>query len=459
MEAMRFDDRHDAGRRLAAELVDFAAEQPVVVALPRGGVPVAAEVARVLAAPLEILAVRKLGAPGNPELGVGAVAEDGIGVLDPRSAEMSGMTQAMLDETLARESSELRRRVERYRDGRAAISVKGRTVIVVDDGLATGLTDLAAVRALRKLGARRIVVAVPVGAAPAVSMLEQEADRVICLTSPEPLLGVGAWYRDFAPTSDEEVVALLSQAAERADAQTPSIAAGSEAVPLRTEDEARNETLTFDLGGVRLTGNLTLPPTAFGLVLFAHGSGSSRMSPRNRAVAQALNDAGLATLLFDLLDDREALDRNLVFDVELLARRLQEVTRWAASEAAVSALPIGYFGASTGAAAALIAAAATPDAVAAVVCRGGRPDLAGHRLADVRAPTLLIVGGNDPEVLDLNRQAAARLLCPHEVVVVDAAGHLFEERGALERVAELAIDWFKRQLAQPVQALSRAGEQ
>jgi len=320
--------------------------------------------------------------------------------------------------------------------------VKGRTVIVVDDGLATGLTDLAAVRALRKLGARRIVVAVPVGAAPAVSMLEQEADRVICLTSPEPLLGVGAWYRDFAPTSDEEVVALLSQAAERADAQTPSIAAGSEAVPLRTEDEARNETLTFDLGGVRLTGNLTLPPTAFGLVLFAHGSGSSRMSPRNRAVAQALNDAGLATLLF-----------------ELLARRLQEVTRWAASEAAVSALPIGYFGASTGAAAALIAAAATPDAVAAVVCRGGRPDLAGHRLADVRAPTLLIVGGNDPEVLDLNRQAAARLLCPHEVVVVDAAGHLFEERGALERVAELAIDWFKRQLAQPVQALSRAGEQ
>jgi putative phosphoribosyl transferase len=211
---MQFLDRRDAGARLAARLrdlseEDFVAERPVIVALPRGGVPIAREVARALAAPLDILAVRKLGAPGNPELAVGAVTEDGTGVLDPRSAGMLGMTDATLDETLALESAELRRRVERYRDGRPAIAVRGRTAIVVDDGLATGLTDLAAVRALRKRGARRIIVAVPVGSGESVAMLEKEADRVVCLVIPERLFGVGMWYRDFAPVPDEQVVALL----------------------------------------------------------------------------------------------------------------------------------------------------------------------------------------------------------------------------------------------------------
>jgi putative phosphoribosyl transferase len=209
---MQFLDRHDAGRQLAAELAPLANERPVIVALPRGGVPIGVEVARALGAPLDILAVRKLGAPGNPELGVGAVAEDGTGVLDPQSADMLGMTEAMLDATLARESRELRRRVERYRDGRPSIPVKGRTVVIVDDGLATGLTDLAAVRVLRKRGARRIVVAVPVGSSEAVSMLAREADRVICLEVPRRLFGVGMWYRDFSPVSDEQVEALLAEA-------------------------------------------------------------------------------------------------------------------------------------------------------------------------------------------------------------------------------------------------------
>jgi predicted phosphoribosyltransferase len=209
---MLFLDRRDAGHRLAGELMEFADDRPVIVALPRGGVPVGVEVARALGAPLDILMVRKLGAPGNPELGVGAVAEDGTGVLDPRSADMSGMTKTMLDATLARESLELRRRVERYRDGRPSIPVKGRTVVIVDDGLATGLTDLAAVRVLRKRGARRIVVAVPVGSSEAVSMLAREADRVICLEVPRRLFGVGMWYRDFSPVSDEQVEALLAEA-------------------------------------------------------------------------------------------------------------------------------------------------------------------------------------------------------------------------------------------------------
>jgi dienelactone hydrolase len=170
------------------------------------------------------------------------------------------------------------------------------------------------------------------------------------------------------------------------------------------------------------------------------------MSPRNRAVAHALNDAGLATLLFDLLDEQEALGRELVFDIPLLAGRLELLTRWVGSQPRLRSLPIGYFGASTGAAAALRAAAEVGDAVAAVVSRGGRPDLAGDRLSSVAAPTLLIVGGRDPEVLELNRHAAAQLRCPHDLVIVEGAGHLFEEPGTLERVAELAVGWFRRHL-------------
>jgi putative phosphoribosyl transferase len=209
---MRFRDRRDAGGRLAAELVDLAQEQPVVVALPRGGVPVAAEVARALGAPLEIFGVLKVGAPGNPELAVGAIAEDGSGVLDPRSAGRLGMTQTMLDETLERDAKELRRRVERYRGGRAPVAVGGRTMIVVDDGLATGLTVLAAVRALRRRDPARIVVAVPVGSDESVSMLAEEVDRVVCLMTPEPLLGVGRWYWNFAPVSDDQVIEALTVA-------------------------------------------------------------------------------------------------------------------------------------------------------------------------------------------------------------------------------------------------------
>lgn len=221
---MKFLDRHDAGRRLAAALEPMRDQQPVIVALPRGGVPVAFEVARALDAPLDILAVRKLGAPGNPELGVGAVAEDETGVLDPHSAGMLGMTQAMLNRTLAVESQELRRRVERYRNGRSPLPVTGRTAIIVDDGLATGLTDLAAVRALRKRGASHIVVAVPVGSSDAVSMLAEEADRVVCLEVPPRLYGVGMWYDDFTPVSDEEVMALL--ASTTTDQTAPATAAG-----------------------------------------------------------------------------------------------------------------------------------------------------------------------------------------------------------------------------------------
>jgi dienelactone hydrolase len=196
-----------------------------------------------------------------------------------------------------------------------------------------------------------------------------------------------------------------------------------------------------------LEGTLAVPAgAACGLVLFAHGSGSSRLSPRNAAVAAALRGAGLATLLFDLLSEAEAADRANIFDIPLLGGRLASATAWTRAEPRTNALPIGYFGASTGAAAALVAAARPDMTVGAVVSRGGRPDLAGDALPLVRAPTLLIVGGADTAVLALNRTAKRALRCESRLEIVPGATHLFEEPGAVEQVVALARNWFLRHL-------------
>jgi dienelactone hydrolase len=203
-------------------------------------------------------------------------------------------------------------------------------------------------------------------------------------------------------------------------------------------------------GGI-LQGDLVIPDSSDGLVLFAHGSGSSRLSPRNRYVAQVLQDAGLGTLLMDLLTpDEEALGAytgELRFDIGLLARRLAEATEWLLTRSQTAQLRIGYFGASSGAAAALVAAAQLPDRVAAVVSRGGRPDLAGEALRRVVAPTLLIVGGRDSAVLEFNRKALAELAGEKKLEIVPGASHLFEEPGTLETVARLATNWFVRYLS------------
>jgi pimeloyl-ACP methyl ester carboxylesterase len=205
--------------------------------------------------------------------------------------------------------------------------------------------------------------------------------------------------------------------------------------------------VTLQLEAATLPGTLTMPSNASGVVVFAHGSGSSRLSPRNRLVASRLNNARLGTLLFDLLTDGEARNRGNVFDIGLLAERLALATGWLERQAPPTrSLPMGYFGASTGAAAALRAAARLGESVRAIVSRGGRPDLAAEHLSQVVSPTLLIVGGADDLVLELNRRALAQLRCEAELHVVPGAGHLFEEPGALDTVAEDAATWFTRYL-------------
>jgi predicted phosphoribosyltransferase/dienelactone hydrolase len=422
-----FADRREGGRELAALLSQLAPERPIVLALPRGGVPVAYEVARALGAPLDLLLVRKIGAPGNPELGIGAVAEGGVRVLDRGMVARLLISAEELEASLARAQAELAERASRYRGGAGHPDVAGRTVIVVDDGLATGGTASAAVESLRERAAGRVVVAVPVAAPESAARLRALADEVVCVEEPPDLRGVGAWYRDFSQTHDEEVVA-----GDAAEARERPPASGAVRIPVG--------------GGAAVEADLVVPGGASGLVIFAHGSGSSRHSSRNRHVAELLGRRGLATLLLDLLTPGEELDRANVFDIELLAGRLLDATGWAEAGPATRGLPVGYFGASTGGGAALVAAARAGDAVRAVVSRGGRPDLAGAHLGHVRAPTLLIVGGEDRVVLDLNRRAAAQMRAPCEIAVVPGATHLFEEPGALDEVAQLAGDWLTARL-------------
>jgi putative phosphoribosyl transferase len=211
--------------------------------------------------------------------------------------------------------------------------------------------------------------------------------------------------------------------------------------------EQETNALRIPVGGVHLNGDLTIPADALGLVLFAHGSGSSRLSPRNRYVAGVLQETGIGTLLFDLLTPEEEREDeftgHLRFNIDLLTERLALVTRWLIQQNAPRDFQLGYFGASTGAAAALMASAELGDEIEAVVSRGGRPDLAGGALPHVRAATLLIVGGHDEVVLQLNQQAYERLRSEKELKVIPGATHLFQERGALERVAQLAADWFR----------------
>jgi putative phosphoribosyl transferase len=432
--ALVFKDRHDAGRRLAALLEQFRGEQPVVVGIPRGGVPVAAEVARALGAPLDVAVVRKIGAPLNPEFAIGALAEGGVHVLSERAVRALGLSDVGLRALIAHVEHELAERLRRYRGARAPAELSGRTVILVDDGLATGRSAQAAVRSLRRRGAARVILAVPVASPEAVATLRGEADEVVCVEMPADLWAVGYWYEDFSPTADQEVAALL--------AESTGIAPQP---PVAGDSVAHEVTIPVERD-VSLNGELTVPPRARGIVVFAHGSGSSRLSPRNRAVARALGDAGFATLLFDLLTASEEVDRTNVFDIPLLASRLAAASTWLRERSDVGHLPLGYFGASTGAAAALSAAAELGDRVSAVISRGGRPDLA-RGLGAVLAPTLLIVGGADQQVLELNREAQRQLRCPSEVAVVPGATHLFEEPGALEQVARLAIDWLERHLA------------
>lgn len=419
-----FRDRTDAGQQLAEALSSLRGQHPLILAIPRGGVPIGRIVADRLDGELDIVLVRKIGAPGNPEYAIGAVDEAGT-IQQSDDACLAGADDRYIKREAAEQLAVIRARRQDYGLGHPPIDPAGRTVIVVDDGLATGATLRAALLAARARKPARLVCAIPVASPRGLVSVADVADDLVYLSAPKHFRSVGQFYMQFPAVDDSEVVRLLMRS------------------PSGSPVSALSEDVRIPADGLLLDGNLQVPQDAHGLVIFTHGSGSNRHSPRHRLVAQAMHARGLATLLFDLLSEDEARDISARFDIPRLTARLDAATRWAMHHPGTQALPIGLFGASTGAAAALVLAARHPTVIKAVVSRGGRPDLAGHgALARAQAPTLLIVGGADHEVIALNRSALSVLPCHAELVLVPNATHLFEEEGAIERVAALATSWF-----------------
>ena len=443
---MLFNDRIQAGHALARALQKYLGRSPLILAIPRGAVPMGRAVADDLQGELDVVMVRKIGAPYNPEFALGAVDESGWIYRNPWAGDDPAVLRHIQAESQV-QLDVLRRRRAQYTPGRTPVDLAGRVVIVVDDGLATGSTMIAALHALRSRAPARLICAVPVAPPDVLEKIGAYADEVVCLHTPEDFQAVGQFYRHFNQVEDDEVIRVL-QASQGAQqnvllTETPTASARTRK-PATPGARLKAGAVRMSLADVALEGELH-PGDGRRLVLFAHGSGSSRHSPRNRYVAQVLHQAGIGTLLFDMLtldEDRE-VDRR--FDIELLTRRLLGVTDWLRAQA--PALSLGYFGASTGAAAALQAAVALCPPVDAIVSRGGRPDLAGPvALQRVRCPTLLIVGSRDTEVLALNRQALAQMGAVGQLVEIPGATHLFEEPGTLEQAAQVARDWFVQHL-------------
>lgn len=417
-------DRAHAGRELALRLRHLAPDC-LVLGLPRGGVPVAVEVARERGWQLDVLVVRKLGVPWQKELAMGAISEGGVTVMNDDVVSQTGVTRPQIAHATERENEVLAQRVRLLRNGGPPPDVDGRVVVIVDDGIATGATMKAACKWARMNGAVSVVVAVPVAPMGWERDFGQIADECIAVMTPHDLGAVGLWYDDFSEVTDGDAVRILSSSRNKT-IRSSFVIRVDEETPLEAE--------------------VAVPTEPRGCVVFVHGSGSSRMSPRNRHVAALLNESGFATVLFDLLTEQEAADRGNVFDIGMLSQRLWSVVSWVRSQTWGSSLAVGLFGASTGAAAALTVASRHPRAIAAVVSRGGRPDLAREELPGVRCPVLLIVGSLDRAVLELNKNAATRIAAPHTVSEVKGATHLFEEPGTLDTAAHLARDFFLRHL-------------
>jgi putative phosphoribosyl transferase len=445
---MGFRSRTEAGQQLGSALGQLRGTDVVVLGTARGGMPVAAEVARALDAPLDVVVVRKVGVPWQPDLAMGAVGEEGAGVVNPEVVHAAGVEPDELADAQDQARAGLAERVAALRRGRSPIRLAGRTAVIVDDGLATGATARVACQAARVRGAARVVVAAPVGSEEALATLSGVAHAVVCLVRPGWFRAVGQWYDTFSPIADEHIVTLLHTWPGRAE----PVEAVVDSPGADLDEEVR-----VRAGAVTVTGHLTVPAGPVGLVVLAYGSGSSRHSPRNRYLAGVLQRSGLGTLLLDLLTPGEEIDSDKVFNIGLLGRRLVEVVAWLNRQPRDAGLRIGVVGAGTGAAAALWAAAEPDSPIAAIVSPGGRPDLAGVRLAQVRVPTLLIVGSHDQVTAELSRSAQERLRCLNRLATVPGATHLFDEPRTLGFAARLAADWFTTRLGPVENSDPRAG--
>jgi putative phosphoribosyl transferase len=420
---MEFKDRYHAAILLAEKLKSFGAVNPLIAAIPRGAV----EMAEVIASPelglggdLDVILVHKFTSPENPEFALGSVTEDGdIYFNDDAKASgyLLGLDEDDLISAANAEIEKLQLKRQRYTPHRAGLGMKDRTVIIVDDGIATGATMMAAIKSAFSKGAHHVIAAAPMATHEAIQRLKQTGAEVCTFAVSEGFFSVSQFYDDFSQVSDAAVAEILAR-------HEPEVLIRSH--------------------GVSLRGYLNIPPYCRGLVLFAHGAGSGRNSPRNQFVANSLQRAGIGTLLVDLLQIGEGGDGEKDADISFLTERLLVITDWIKKNPKISHFPLGLFGASTGAASTLRASVELGDRVSAVVLRGGRPDLAWESLAQVTAPTLVIVGGDDEPVLAINHEAFSQLNCVSDLVVIPGATHLFDEPGALEQVAQRTREWFLR---------------
>ena len=430
---MRFRDRAHAGRELAEALAQVVKPPCVVAAIPRGGVTIALPIAARLNAPLTVVYARKLTAPVAPEFAFGALAEDGEAILNSRSVALLGLSRDDVEGAKERVAKEIRRRMTTY--GVPALShyLPGAAVVLVDDGLATGLTMRAALEYARRHGAREIIVAVPCASDSAAREFERAADRFVSLTVDPDFMAVGQYYVDFSPVSDDEVVAMLRR---------PPAAPGGDA-----GGYGGVRVLFKNSRGLALSGRLLVPapPGPYPVVIFAHGLGSGKDSPRNRAVAEALRALGFAAFLFDFTGHGESEgtpeESTQAQQVDDLAAALDTVEGMDEADAR----RIAVAGASSGAAVALLQAA-RDSRIRALVLRSPDPTGAEDAVARVTAPTLLVVGEHDAPIRDAVEPLVGRFAGPRKLEIVPGGDHLFEDPAALARATAATAAWLKDHL-------------
>ncbi len=446
---MPFTDRTDAGRRLAQALAPFEDKNPLVVALPRGGVPVGYEVARALGAPLDVLVTRRLTTPEDQETGFGAIGPGGVRYLDSARIQDLGITDRQLEALAADASAEVEARSRCFRGTSRPLSVRNRIVILVDESITDGSTARLAARILRSLGPKRLILATPVAPPGTLEALRDEVDGLVFLISPEEVGDLGQWYREHPTITDGDVEAYL----HRAHKDLERLAERGRRPPeVRVEhpEPMAQRAVKIKLGGTTLNGLLAIPEHAQGLVLFGHSSGSNRYTPRNQQLAEKLRETGLATLQVDLLTPGEAAEdvrtQRFRSDIQTLSRRVSGIVDWLAAHPAAKVLPVAFHGTGTSAALGVVAARQRPGRVQALIACSGRMDLVQATLDELDVPSLLIVGEEDTETLEINRHALQALRGPAELVLVPETGPIFEAPEVTERMADSIADWCRQHL-------------
>ena len=462
-----FRDRSDAGRLLARSLTHYASERGVVViGLTRGGVPVAREVAAALGATFGVMAARRIGVPGMEEIALGAIAEGSPHFVANAVLQFIGVPQELIERLTAAQRTELERQASLYRSAQAFPDLRDRTVVLIDDGLATGATLRAAVRSVRRAQPKRVVAAVPVASRWGAGELRDQVDELVVLLTPPGFELVGACYRDFQPVTDDDVVALLGGPLRRVSATVRDIserlgrAFGSPGV----RDRGDERTVLIPVADGMVAGELAVPTSTTGsgaprshrvrgLAILAHPNIGGRNNYRERYLAGRLRLGGYATLRLDLATSAEHSAAGdgapLGANADELANRLTGACDWAIDAAIAGAHRIVLIGSAVGGAVSLIAAAQRPGAIWSVITRGARVELAAHALTRVRAPVLLIVSGADRDTLVTNAEARRKLRGGARIMPMAHVGRAFDEPGALGALGEQVMGWLERLETRP----------